>query len=311
MDSCMNVAIIGAGRRNNGIGEYIAKYFHAAGAEVSGVLGTTNARVSEASSRLESYGIRARAFTEFSDMIKACHPDAVVIASPTATHREYIERCFEEGYHIFCDKPFISPADPDLSGFIVDATVRAREAGVVLCMNSQWPFCLGAYEELCGRIDPARVERFSMRLSPLVKGRDMIPDSVPHALSILYCSIGPGRIEDISFTGEDDALAVSLTYHGKEATCSVSIDLVRETTQPRTFSFGFNGCIAERFIDLDTYTIHLTCRGKTLNIADPLELSVRDFLAAAERIREPLIGSGHILDTSSLLQQIYGAYSSV
>jgi len=36
-----------------------------------------------------------------------------------------------------------------------------------------------------------------------------------------------------------------------------------------------------------------------------------EFIAAAEQVREPLIGCRHILDTSSLLQQIYRAYSSV
>lgn len=311
MGSCMKVAIIGAGRRNNGIGEYMAKYFHAAGARVSGVLGTTDASAAAAAARLARYGIAARAFTDFTEMADMCRPDAVAVASPTVTHRGYIDSCLKEGFHVFCDKPFISPEDADPSGFVEEAAARARESGVVICMNSQWPFCLGAYEDLCGRIDPSRIERFSMRLSPAVKGRDMIPDSVPHALSILYCSIGPGRIADLSFAGGDGALAVTFTYHGKEATCSVRVDLVMETTQPRTFSFGFNGRVAQRSVDLDTYTMYLTWMGNTLKIADPLELSVRDFLAAAEQAREPLIGSGHIRDTTMLLHQIYRECSSV
>lgn len=311
MDSPMNVAIIGAGRRNNGIGEYVAKYFHAAGADVPGVLGTTHQSASAAAARLKAYGIQARAFTEFPAMIDACRPDAVVISSPTATHRQYIERCLDAGVHVFCDKPFVPPDDPDVSTFIMDVTVRSRAAGVVIGMNSQWPFCLGSYEELCGGVDRERIESFSMRLSPVARGREMIPDSVPHTLSLLRCTLGPGRIDGIAFTGGADSLGISFAYHGECATCSVHVDLVREMTQPRTMAFGFNGCMAGRIIDLESYTIYLTCKGKTLKITDPLELSVRDFIAAAEQVREPLIGCRHILDTSSLLQQIYRAYSSV
>ena len=37
----MKISIIGAGRNNNGIGEYIAKYFHKNKAIVTSVLGTT------------------------------------------------------------------------------------------------------------------------------------------------------------------------------------------------------------------------------------------------------------------------------
>lgn len=308
MGSSMKVAIIGALRRNNGIGPYIARYCALGGSEVVGVLGTTAESSAEAASNLVQYGIHARAFTDFHAMVNESRPDAVVIASPTRTHLQYVELCIEAGRHVFCEKPFLSPEREDAPEVVSRLMDKARSRNLVVGMNSQWPFCLGAYEELCGRIDPSRVESFSMRLSPLSAGREMIPDSVPHALSLLYCILGPGAVEGLSFEKGGDSLRIQFAYASPLSACSVSIGLVREVSQPRTFSFGFNGRVAGRSIDLASYTIYLTCGDKILKIADPLELSVRDYLAAAEQGREPLLGMRHIMDTAPALQQIYAGY---
>ncbi|HPS94029.1 MAG TPA: Gfo/Idh/MocA family oxidoreductase, partial [Deltaproteobacteria bacterium] len=104
----MKVAVIGAGRKRNGIGEFIAKYLHANGATVSCVLGSTTGSSQTAAARLGTYGIRAKAYTDFSEMIRDAGPDAVAIASPIPTHGEYIERCIQAGVHVFCEKPFLS-----------------------------------------------------------------------------------------------------------------------------------------------------------------------------------------------------------
>jgi len=305
----MKVAVIGAGRKRNGIGEFIAKYLHANGATVSCVLGSTTGSSQTAAARLGTYGIRAKAYTDFSEMIRDAGPDAVAIASPIPTHGEYIERCIRAGVHVFCEKPLLSPEISDPATTIEGLFRQARQRGVVIAMNSQWPFCLPDYEELCGKIDPSRVEQFTIRLSPMSSGREMIPDSVPHALSLLNCVAGTGRIEALSIAGRDDALRITFSYLTRSATCRACVDLVRESAQPRTFSFGFNGRIVQRLIDPDTYTIHLTCPGKTLKIADPLELSVRDFLATAGSGGNPALGERHIVETASLLKEIYTAYS--
>lgn len=309
MGAPMKVAIIGAGRKRNGIGEFIAKYLHANGATVSCVLGSTTESAQTAAAHLGRYGIRAKAYTDFSEMIRDAGPDAVAIASPIPTHEAYIERCIQAGVHVFCEKPLLSPEIPDPAAAIESLFRQAHQRGVVIAMNAQWPFCLPAYEDLCGKIDPSQVERFAIRLSPMSSGREMIPDSVPHALSLLHCVAGAGRIRDLSFEGGDDFLRITFSYLTRSATCRACVDLVRESAQPRTFSFGFNGRVAQRLIDPGTYTIHLTCLGKTLKIADPLELSVRDFLAAAGSGGNPALGERHIVETASLLREIYTAYS--
>jgi hypothetical protein len=304
----MKAAVIGAARNHNGIGEFIAKYLHGNDVEVACVLGSSQASAFSAAGNLTRYGIKAKAYASFSQMMSDERVDCVAIASPSHTHKEYIEKCIDEGVHIFCEKPFISADMPHQDAWIEDAFLRAQEKGIVIAMNSQWPFCLPFYEELCGLTDPAGVREFAIRLSPLSSGGEMIPDSVPHGLSLLYCALGSGSMEEITFQGGDDTLTIRFNYLAGQTQCAVMIEMVREVEQPRTFSFGFNGLIARRNIDLGTYTLHLTYKDKILKIADPLGLSVRDFVIAARTGGEPLLGRRHIIHTAKMLRQIYAEY---
>jgi hypothetical protein len=45
-----------------------------------------------------------------------------------------------------------------------------------------------------------------------------------------------------------------------------------------------------------------------LKIKDPLEQSVRNFVEAVEKKREPLIGKAHIRSNAYLLKKIYDGY---
>src|SRR3972149_1888963 len=71
------ISIIGAGRNRNGIGEYIGKYFHKHRGKVTSVLGTTEKTSLQASLALRKYGIEARPYTDFDQMVRAEKPEAV------------------------------------------------------------------------------------------------------------------------------------------------------------------------------------------------------------------------------------------
>jgi hypothetical protein len=87
--------------------------------------------------------------------------------------------------------------------------------------------------------------------------------------------------------------------------CSAEIRLTRQFKQPRDFSFGFNGKIATRKLELERYDIYFNYEDKSLKIEDPLDLSVRDFISAVRNRKAPRIGKEHIMDTTLLLRQIY------
>jgi len=305
----LNVSIIGAGRTRNGIGEYIGKYFHQHGAKVTSLLGTTEKTSLQASSALRIYGIDAHPYTNFDEMVRGEKPDAVVIASPSSTHYEYLLKCLNLGLHIFCEKPFLWDDHNDIRKRIGGIFEKAREKKITIAMNSQWPFSTDDYEEICGKIRIKETNNFFIRMSPFSPGKVMIPESVPHPLSILYCGLGAGEIQKLSFESEGEGeMSIRFTYLFGTRACETFIRLVHQKTPPREFSFGFNDKIVSRSLDLKNYEIYFNYGSKKLRIVDPLELSIKNFMEALEKKTDPFIGPPHILHNMSLLKEIYDGF---
>ena len=305
----MRTAIIGAGRKRNGIGPYIGKYFQKNGAEVVSVLATSPETAQKAAAALGAYGINAASYADFAAMMRAERPEAVVIASPARTHHDYIVKCLDHGVHIFCEKPFIweGPAGNGVTARLEPIFAQARQKGCKIAMNSQWPFSLPFYEALCGPVNPETAETFSIRLSPVVSGLEMIPDAVPHALSILYRVFGAGEIQHLSIRadgGKTDAMTIDFRYTSACGFCQSRVELVQTLRQPRDFAYGFNGRIARRAIDSTNYRISFVYEDRAVPVQDPLELSVRDFLAAVRENREPAVEYRHIQNNMELLTKI-------
>ena len=303
----MKIAIIGAGRRRNGIGAYIARYAHVEGARVVAVLAQDEAAARHDADGLKEYGIIADAYADLGALIERHRPDAIAIASPAATHADYLTRAIAAGMHVLCEKPFIwnNGCDSTQAAQVLDA---ARAHNLIVAMNSQWPFVLPVYEQLCGLPPAAQIESFQIQLAPLSTGRDMIPDAMPHALSMLYSVLGPGTLEQLTLEPGPDRLHSFFFLRNGCRTVSGFAELVHETCQPRSFAFGFNGNIARRTIDMATYRIAFTCGDERCEAEDPLQLSMRDFLHACRHAAAPRIGSAHIVDTMQMLQQVYAAW---
>ena len=301
----MKVAVVGAGKQNNGIGRYISKYFHLNGSCVVAVLGTTTHSSRSAALDLSCFGIEAAAYTSFETMILREDPDAIVIASPQETHLHFLHESIEAGLHLFCEKPFVWPLDQEVSVLVEELLDRAARKGLVVCMNSQWPFCLPWYEELCGPLRPEDITGFSMYTQPPGTGLFMVPDAAPHALSMLYQVLGPGKVGGVTMHPGSREAELCFTYHAGSGECGVSLKLVHNPRQPRDFRFGFNGRIVTRYIEPQSYALQL-CRGDSqCSPVDPLNLSVRDFLSALTDGGPPLIGPRHILDTTVMLRDLY------
>jgi predicted dehydrogenase len=301
----MKISIIGAGRTRNGIGEYIGKYFHQLGGKVTSVLGTTEKTSHQASLALRKYGIETRPYTDFEEMVKMEGPDAVVIASPSSTHYEYLLKSLDSRLHIFCEKPFIWDDHMDILKRVDAIFEKASKRKLTIAMNSQWPFSIESYEELCGKLKLRRSNVFFIRMSPFSPGKAMIPESLPHPLSLLYCLLGAGKIEDASFEARGEGeMDIRFTYLFGAKACDVAVRLMHQKTPPREFSFGFNGKIVVRSLGLQNYEIYFNYGDRKLRIRDPLELSVRNFMEAVEKKIEPLIGARHIIHNMFLLKEI-------
>jgi len=303
----MRTAIVGAGKRRNGIGQYIGKYFQKNGASVISVIGTTKETAQKAASVLTQYEIDATYYTDFDRMLKKEQPDTVVIASPALSHHEYLLKCVEQGVHVFCEKPFIwkNKNNIDINSLLENIFEKAESKNLTIAMNSQWPFSLPFYEALCGPVVKQTAGTFFIRLSPMVSGKEMILDSVPHALSMLYYVFDDGQINNLNIDAEKEKITIKFHYILPTGCCEVRIELVRTVLQPRNFSYGFNNKIIHRVLDLDRYDISFMYSDRIMRISDPLELSVRDFISAVRDKREPLIGKTHIMSNMRLLKKIY------
>ena len=305
----MKVSIIGAGRNRNGIGEYIGKYFHKNRAEVSSVLGRTEETSRKASLNLQKYGIKSNSYTDLHEMVERERPDLVVIASPSSTHYDYLVKCIDLGLHIFSEKPFLSPDLDDVKGRVENILQKAKEKRLTLVMNSQWPFALKYYEKICGEIEIKKSNRFFITLSPFTSGREMISEAVPHALSLLYSVLGEGEIGNLIFESpREEEMTIKFKYLFKKKDCEVLIKLAKKEGQPREFQFGFNDRIVKRSLNLRSYDIYFNYGNRKWKIADPLELSVRDFIRAIEKRCEPLVGYSHIVCNMASLKNIYDSY---
>ncbi len=300
----MRIAVIGAGRNQNGIGAYIARFAQAEGAGVVAVLSQDEQTARLDARVLQQWGIAAEPYADLSELISRERPDAVIIASPATTHAGYVAAAIDAGLHILCEKPFVWDQGCDC-GLVEQLLGAARARGLTIAMNSQWPFVLPAYEQLCGMPTASQIHDFRIELSPLSVGRDMIPDSMPHALSLLYSVLGAGRLENLTLISGQDSLTVRFDYVTDSGRCCAEALLARALRQPRPFAFGFNGALARRIIDMDSYRIAFTCSGRSIEVEDPLRLSVRNFLNACGRAALPVIGREHILETSRMLQQLF------
>ena len=301
----MKVALVGARRTRNGIGHFIGNYFHKNGSQVVSLLGTSAETAASASTTLEEFGIKALPYTDFEGMIADQCPDAVVIASPSTTHCGYLFKALEAGMHVFCEKPFIVDDSGGVNKALHDIFRLAGDKNLIVAMNSQWPFSLPYYEELCGTLESPAIERFYMRSSPPFAGREMILESVPHALSLLYCKCGPGTIKNISVESGQEQMAIRFEYQAENSLCVSYLNLAQQLFVPRTFSFGFNDRIVNRSLDLENYEIYFNHSQRTVKVVDPLDLSVQDFITAVRDTREPFIGKSHIINNTLLLNQIY------
>jgi len=305
----MKVSIVGAGRNRNGIGEFIGKYFHKNSAEVTSVLGRTEETSRKASLNLQKYGIKSNSYTDLHEMVERERPDVVVIASPSSTHYDYLVKCVDLGLNLFCEKPFLNPGLDDVKGRVEDILEKAKEKRLTVAMNSQLPFTLRYYQKICGEIEIKKSNRFFITLSPFASGREMISEAVPHALSLLYSVLGEGEIENLVFESpKEEEMTIKFKYLFGKKICEVLIKLVKKEEQPREFQFGFNDKIIKRSLNLRNYDIYFNYGNRKWKIADPLDLSVKDFIRAIEKRGEPFVGRSHILCNMSLLKNIYDSY---
>jgi predicted dehydrogenase len=308
--SVHRVLIVGARRRKQGLGEFIAQYFHEQGAEICGIVGTSSTSVEEAARHLQQqYGITTQGYTDLATAIEQANPTVVVIASPTGVHRQHLETVAAFGISCLCEKPLFWENDTTCEADEVERLIeRFCGEGQLLKLVTQWPETLDEYYSLYPEVKGQPVEQFDMLLGPASSGINMAIDALPHVLSMVHCLTGVGEVQRVEATHKShDHLNITFDYQHDKGCVAVAVDLVQSPESPRPAGYAINGHDVRRSIQLPEYQLMFTGEsGKQVAVEDPLKKLVRRTLADLES-RKPtdkkqLIAS--MIDLKNLVENL-------
>lgn len=280
------VMVIGARRRRQGVGEFLAQAFSAAGAEVSAIVGTSPETASLAQAQLhERYGIRCSAHTSIDEALEREAPDIAVICSPFEVHYEQLRAVQRAGAHCLCEKPLwwgetndrIAETKSIVDGFITHDRY--------LALVTQWPYTLPAFYSIYPQLKEQPVTDFQMTLSPMRAGLSMILGSAPHLLSMLQHLLGHGTVGSprARFLGSDQSrLELDFEYRHAAGNTAVHFEASVCTHPPRPASYAINGFRVERQITLPQYRTSFVGQKRHVEVEDPLTLLAVDYLNKVE-----------------------------
>jgi predicted dehydrogenase len=279
----MRVGVVGARRVRQGTGGYLARFLARDGADVVAVAGSRMSTAREAAADLARDGIVVEPWDDAERMIQDAGLDALVIASPHATHEPLLERALDAGLHVLCEKPLCwGGADPAGSAERLARAYAAR--GRHLVVQAQWPHVLPAYRALHPDALRAPPRRFDMRLTPLTMGGDMLADTLPHPLSLLAAVLpdAGAHLEDVAVSLSPDrrAMDVSFGYRAGGRVVATRVAVRHSAEGPREASLGFDGAIARRIVHVQGgYRMELEAAdGRRVPLPDPAAALVGTFV---------------------------------
>ena len=274
--------IIGARRRNQGLGEFIAQYFHEQGAEVCGIVGTSPTSVEEALHHLKNrYGIHTQGFTDLPEAIERSQPNIMVIASPNQYHLEHLQVAAKYKLSCLCEKPlFWKDHEPLVQREVETLVDRFHRNGKLLQLVTQWPCTLDDFFSLYPDAKNEPLQRLSMLLGPVSSGINRVVDSLPHVLSMIHSLVGIGSVKNVSGYQEDEKrLKVSFDYHHAGGHLEVKVILVQSPERPRPAGYALNSSLVWRTIRQKDYQMFFSGNsGERIRVKDPLKKLVRRFL---------------------------------
>jgi len=158
----IRVCLVGAGRAGQVHANSLVN--HLPGAELVAIVDTRPAQRQEAATR---YGV-SDTFEPLHEAFEKAALDAVVITTPTFTHRELVMQAAAAGKHIFCEKPMA------LSLRECDEMIAAAErAGVILQLGFMRRFD-PAFQAAAARIEAGEIGR-PMLIKSLTHGPGLPP----------------------------------------------------------------------------------------------------------------------------------------
>ena len=295
MEKVLRVAIAGA----SGIGKHHAKWFHQAGAEVVGFLGSSEESVAATSQVLgDLFPFAGRGYCDLDQMLAEESPDVLDVCLLNEAHFDAVQRAFAQGCHVLCEKPMVWHPEGAAQ---IEAQARAlldqgREVDRLLGVCTQYaaslPHYLQLYEPVRGPLD--HIESFYAEMETVARGRqrtatEIWVDMGPHPLSLLLAWMPTGRIEPASLrvdlANRETRARFDFVDSGKSRSCEIVVRDLPEGQPVRRF--GVNGFLVDctgRAAADGTYCSVLSAGETELVGADFMSLLIAQFSKA---VREP------------------------
>lgn len=284
------VGLLGPRRTRQGLGPFFAVHLEESGARVVAFV-SRRASIEAASHDLgRRLGHPVRGYDGIEAMLEKEALDALVIASPPATHEPALQLARDAHLHVLCEKPVLGP-ERGSAARVRELVAAFHRRKLWFRVNVQWPWTLPAYFELFPQLRGHEFGRFWMLLSPSRRGKSQIVDSLPHPLSMLHAlcpSEHPELAEPVIRVAGEDALQheVTFVYRAAGRAIACRIELVHGPAPPRRAGYGLDGHRAMRRIEPE-YRMFFDGDGRSVRVADPLRSLVRDFVAALQTGASP------------------------
>jgi len=283
MKEAKRVIVVGGRRKRQGTGPFVTRAFAKAGANICGIVGTSRQTVELARQELKDrFDIRCQGYESLDQAVKAEKPEILAVCTPSDVHLEILEKTAAFGIHCLCEKPlWWENSHPNRLEKTSSLLNTFRKNQYYLQTITQWPYTLDYFFKLFPGEKNEPVRKFEMELSPRDEKKDMIPDSVPHLLSMLYALVGYGRVESPGvriLNHEKRHWEISFIYRTPQTRVETALHLIPVEKPPRPAAFAINGKKVHRKIRSPGYSFYFEANGNSLSIPDPLDLLVVSFL---------------------------------
>ncbi|WP_372370873.1 Gfo/Idh/MocA family oxidoreductase [Candidatus Uabimicrobium sp. HlEnr_7] len=298
----LKAIVCGARRARQGIGEYVCKYLHQEKVEISAIVATSiETQVLTAEHLKNTYGIECRGYVDLEEALQKEECDIVVICTPFRSHGHLLEIAAKYNKNCLCDKPLVWDYP-----FTTERLITAFSSKFIDTIT-QWPFTLDSFYKIYPQVKEQKIQNFSMLMSPISIGQEMIIDAMPHVFSMLYSVVGDGDVTNVKcgFSLPKKQLLIEFTYRHKYTT-TVQCKFIQVKEQPRPAKYAINNYEVSRYVDTQGYKIYLCGNKQEIQIKDPLESLICHFIKSVQ--------SSKATDTNKLVsgvQQLRCLYSII
>ena len=300
----LRVAVAGA----SGIGKHHAKWYHMAGCEVVGFLGSSQESCEATAEILkELFPFEGRGYRDWESLLDEEEPDLVDICVPNHLHLECALKALEKGCHVLCEKPLVWEQGEALDLLLERArgvVEVARKNGLKFGMCTQYaaslPHYAQLYEPACGELQ--EVTSFFAEMETVARGRrrsaaEVWVDMGPHPLSLLVAWMPDGAIaaDSLQVEFKERKARASFDFVVGERSCRSEIIVCdREEGKP-VRRFGVNGFVVDcqgRNDDQGHFRSLLSRGSAEVMGEDFMSLLISQFVQAVRDPQKPPLATG-------------------